>query len=123
MNYPEVYKTEMSGNMLKNILEDVCDNIFNIDPFFQQGGDMVRVGGLSYSCNPKGKIGERIKDLHLVRNGKAIENSKNYVVSGWGSVNKNVEGPPIYDLLEKYITEQRLVKPKNPGSVKVLGME
>ncbi len=123
MNYPEVYKTEMSGNMLKNILEDVCDNIFNIDPFFQQGGDMVRVGGLSYSCNPKGKIGERIKDLHLVRNGKAIENSKNYVVSGWGSVNKNVEGPPIYDLLEKYITQQRLVKPKNPGSVKVLGME
>ena len=123
MNYPEVYKTEMSGNMLKNILEDVCDNIFNIDPFFQQGGDMVRVGGLSYSCNPKGKIGERIKDLHLVRNGKAIENSKNYVGSGWGSVNKNVEGPPIYDLLEKYITEQRLVKPKNPGSVKVLGME
>ncbi len=123
MNYPEVYKTEMSGNMLKNILEDVCDNIFNIDPFFQQGGDMVRVGGLSYSCNPKGKIGERIKDLHLVRNGKAIENSKNYVVSGWGSVNKNVEGPPIYSLLEKYITEQKLVKPKNPGSVKVLGME
>ena len=123
MNYPEVYKTEMSGSMLKSLLEDVCDNIFNIDPFFQQGGDMVRVGGLSYSCNPKGKIGERIKDLHLVRNGKAIENSKNYVVSGWGSVNKNVEGPPIYDLLEKYITEQRLVKPKNPGSVKVLGME
>ena len=123
MNYPEVYKTEMTGSMLKSLLEDVCDNIFNIDPFFQQGGDMVRVGGLSYSCNPKGKIGERIKDLHLVRNGKAIENSKNYVVSGWGSVNKNVEGPPIYDLLEKYITEQRLIKPKNPGSVKVLGME
>ena len=123
MNYPEVYKTEMSGSMLISLLEDVCDNIFNPDPFFQQGGDMVRVGGLSYSCNPKGKIGNRIKDLRLVRNGKAIESNKNYVVSGWGSVNENVEGPPIYDLLEKYITEQHLIKPKNPGSVKVLGMK
>jgi len=123
MNYPEVYKTEMSGSMIKNLLEDVCDNIFNIDPFFQQGGDMVRVGGLRYSCNPKGKIGHRIKDLHLIRNGKEIENSKKYIVSGWGSVNENVEGPPVYSLLEKYITEKKLIKPKNPGSVKILGMK
>ena len=84
---------------------------------------MVRVGGLSYSCNPKGKIGDRIKDLYLIRNGKEIENSKKYIVSGWGSVNENVEGPPVYSLLEKYIKEKKLIKPKNPGSVKVLGMK
>ena len=123
MNYPEVYRTEMSGSMLKNLLEDVCDNIFNIDPFFQQGGDMVRVGGVAYSCNPKEKIGSRINELYLIRNGKQIEDNKNYVVSGWGSVNENVEGPAIYNLLENYINKKRLIKPLNPGSVKIIGMK
>jgi sulfur-oxidizing protein SoxB len=123
MNYPEVYKTEMTGSMLRELLEDICDNIFNKDPFLQQGGDMVRVGGLAYSCSPKEKIGKRIKDLVLLRSGMPIENEKKYVVSGWGSINENVEGPPIYDLLEKYITGEKSIKPQNSGSIKVIGMK
>ena len=87
MNYPEVYRMEMSGKMIKDILEDVCDNIFNTDPFFQQGGDMVRVGGLRYTCSPKNKIGNRINDIELLSTGDLLESNKNYIVGGWGSIN------------------------------------
>ena len=122
MNYPEVYRVEMTGKMIKEILEDVCDNIFNPDPFFQQGGDMVRVGGLTYTCHPKNKIGQRISDLRTTSNDKPLESNKKYIVGGWGSVNPNVKGPPIYDLLEKYISSKKIIKPNNLNTIKVLGM-
>ena len=122
MNYPEVYRIEMTGERIKNLLEDVCDNIFNPDPFFQQGGDMVRVGGLTYTCYPKKKIGERISNLRITSSDEPLISSKKYVVGGWGSVNPDVEGPAIYNLLEKYITEKKIIKPKNSKPVKVLGM-
>ena len=122
MNYPEVYRTEMSGEIIKNLLEDVCDNIFNPDPFFQQGGDMVRVGGLSYICRPKNTIGNRISDLKLLGSEEKIDPNKNYVVGGWGSVNPEVKGPPIYKLLEKYIIGQKIIKPKFKETVKVEGV-
>ena len=122
MNYPEVYRIEMTGERIKNLLEDVCDNIFNPDPFFQQGGDMVRVGGLTYTCYPKKKIGERISNLRITSSDEPLISNKKYVVGGWGSVNPDVEGPAIYNLLEKYITEKKIIKPKNSKPVKVLGM-
>ena len=122
MNYPEVYRIEMTGEMIKSLLEDVCDNIFNPDPFFQQGGDMVRVGGLSYTCSPKNSIGERISDLVLISSGDKINPSKKYVVGGWGSINPEVKGPPIYELMEKYILNKKSIKPKLNNNVKVLGM-
>jgi sulfur-oxidizing protein SoxB len=122
MNYPEVYRIEMSGKTIKDILEDVCDNIFNPDPFFQQGGDMVRVGGLNYTCSPKKDIGNRIENLEISKSGEKLDPTKNYVVGGWGSVNENVEGPEVYNLLEKYITDTKLVKPSNSNNIKVLGM-
>ena len=122
MNYPEVYRIEMTGERIKNLLEDVCDNIFNPDPFFQQGGDMVRVGGLTYTCYPKKKIGERISNLRITSSDEPLISSKKYVVGGWGSVNPDVEGPAIYNLLEKYITEKKIIKPKNSKPVEVLGM-
>ncbi len=122
MNYPEVYRIEMTGERIKNLLEDVCDNIFNPDPFFQQGGDMVRVGGLTYTCYPKKKIGERISNLRITSSDEPLISSKKYVVGGWGSVNPDVEGPAIYNLLEKYITEKKIIKPINSKPVKVLGM-
>ena len=122
MNYPEVYRIEMTGEMIKSLLEDVCDNIFNPDPFFQQGGDMVRVGGLSYTCSPKNSIGERISDLVLISSGDKINPSKKYVVGGWGSIYPEVKGPPIYELMEKYILNKKLIKPKLNNNVKVLGM-
>jgi len=113
---------EMSGKIIKDILEDVCDNIFNPDPFFQQGGDMVRVGGLRYTCSPKNKMGNRINDLELISTGDPLESNKNYIVGGWGSVNPDVKGPKIFNLLENYISKSKLVRPKNQNNVKILGM-
>ncbi len=121
MNYPEVYRTEMNGETIKNLLEDVCDNIFNPDPFFQQGGDMVRVGGMTYICQPKNTMGNRISDLKL-SNGEKIEPQKKYTVGGWGSINPEVEGPPIYKLLEDYVSGEKIIKPKNNNPVKIKGI-
>ena len=122
INYPEVYRQEMSGKGLKNILEDVCDNLFNPDPFYQQGGDMVRVGGLTYRCFPKAKMGQRISEMRLVSNGELIQENKNYIVGGWGSINKDVKGPKIYNLLEDYIKLQDKVSPKFKDTVEIIGM-
>ena len=121
MNYPEVYRTEMNGETIKNLLEDVCDNIFNPDPFFQQGGDMVRVGGMTYTCQPKETMGNRISDLKL-SNGEKIESQKKYTIGGWGSINPEVEGPPIYKLLEDYVSGEKIIKPKHNNPVKIMGI-
>ena len=121
MNYPEVYRTEMNGETIKNLLEDVCDNIFNPDPFFQQGGDMVRVGGMTYTCQPKETMGNRISDLKL-SNGEKIESQKKYTIGGWGSINPKVEGPPIYKLLEDYVSGEKIIKPKHNNPVKIKGI-
>jgi sulfur-oxidizing protein SoxB len=123
MNYPAVYRMEFTGKQLKDILEDVCDNLFNPDPFFQQGGDMVRVGGMSYRCAPKASMGSRISDMTLTRTGAPIEAEKNYVVGGWASVNPDTKGPAIYDLLENYITAKGVVTPTDSQSVTVVGMD
>ena len=122
MNYPQVYRTEMTGETIKNILEDVCDNIFNPDPFFQQGGDMVRVGGLSYTCRPKNPMGKRISNLTSIPSGDKIEPSKKYVVGGWGSINPDVEGPAIFDLLENYISEKKIIKPNYENTIEIKGI-
>ena len=122
MNYPAVYRMEFTGKQLKDILEDVCDNLFNPDPFFQQGGDMVRVGGISYRCAPKAAMGRRISDMVLTRTGAPIEAQKKYTIGGWGSVNPNTIGPAVYDLLESYITAQGVVTPSSDQWVIVDGM-
>ena len=122
MNYPQVYRTKMTGETIKNILEDVCDNIFNPDPFFQQGGDMVRVGGLSYTCRPKNPMGKRISNLTSIPSGDKIEPSKKYVVGGWGSINPDVEGPAIFDLLENYISEKKIIKPNYENTIEIKGI-
>ncbi|MBX2836823.1 MAG: thiosulfohydrolase SoxB [Gammaproteobacteria bacterium] len=119
MSYPEVYRLEFTGARIKEILEDVCDNLFNPDPFFQQGGDMVRVGGMGYTCTPDASMGDRINDMTILATGESIDPSKNYVVAGWASVNEGVEGPPIYDLMESYITKQDVIDIKPNGAVKV----
>lgn len=122
MNYPAVYRLEFTGKQLKDILEDVCDNLFNKDPFLQQGGDMVRVGGMSYTCAPKEDIGRRISNMTLLKTGKPIEAERKYVVAGWASVNQATKGPAIYDLMEKYISEKKVIDPPATQAVKVIGM-
>lgn len=119
MTYPSVYRLEFTGAQLHDILEDVCDNLFNPDPFFQQGGDMVRVGGMGYTCRPRETIGSRITDMTDLTNGEAIDPAKSYVVAGWASVNENVEGPAVYDLMEQYLSAHDTVRPQVNNAVKV----
>ena len=119
MSYPSVYRLEFTGTQLKEILEDVCDNLFNKDPFFQQGGDMVRVGGMSYTCSPNADMGGRISDMRLMSTGEPLEAETKYVVGGWASVNENVEGPAIYDLMETHITQKQVVNLSGQPTVKV----
>jgi len=119
MNYPSVYRLEFSGRQIKEILEDVCDNLFNKDPFLQQGGDMVRVGGMGYTCAPKNNIGDRISDMTMLKTGEPIDPARNYVVAGWASVNEGGEGPPIWDLVETHVKQAGTIDQKPNQSVKV----
>ena len=119
MTYPEVYRLEFSGAQIKTILEDVCDNLFNEDPFFQQGGDMVRVGGMGYTCRPNASIGERISDMTVLGTGKPIDPDRNYVVAGWASVNEDVQGPPVYELMENYIGSLDTIRVDKADAVKI----
>jgi sulfur-oxidizing protein SoxB len=106
ITYPETYAREMSGEELKLILEDVCDNLFNPDPFYQQGGDMVRVGGLDYVCDPTAGIGERISAMQL-DDGTPIEPGKTYRVAGWATVGSRSPGSPVWDVVADYLRDRK----------------
>jgi sulfur-oxidizing protein SoxB len=115
ITYPYATLTEMTGETIKTILEDVADNLFNPDPYYQQGGDMVRVGGLAYTMNPGEKMGSRITGLRL--NGKALDASKKYKVAGWAPVAeeaKNQPGvKPVWEHVEAWLKDQGgRVKPR-----------
>jgi S-sulfosulfanyl-L-cysteine sulfohydrolase len=101
VTYPETYVQSMTGGQIKDILEDVCDNLFNADPYYQQGGDMVRVGGMAYTCAPAESVGRRISELKL-DSGRPIEAGKSYKVAGWASVNEQ-KGPPVWDVFAKHL--------------------
>ena len=109
MSYPSTYRNEMSGRNLHTILEDVADNLFNPDPYYQQGGDMVRVGGMKYKIDVAKPLGQRISDMTLTRTGELIDPEKMYIVSGWASVNQNVSGPAIWEIAERWIRRQKTV--------------
>ena len=99
---------EFSGAVIKTILEDVCDNLFNPDPYYQQGGDMVRVGGMQYRCEPTQKIGSRISAMTL--KGKPIEADRIYKVAGWAPVAEGAQGEPIWDVMTKYLRAQKTIR-------------
>jgi S-sulfosulfanyl-L-cysteine sulfohydrolase len=120
ITYPAVYRQTMSGETIKAVLEDVADNLFNPDPYYQQGGDMVRVGGMGYTINVDAPIGSRIGNMTLLRTAAPLEPGRKYVVAGWGSVNENVQGPPIWQLVGNYLTRQRELTPQPRGNVKIL---
>jgi sulfur-oxidizing protein SoxB len=106
ISYAETYVQSMTGSQIKDVLEDVCDNLFNADPYYQQGGDMVRVGGLSYACAPSESVGKRISDLQLDK-GKPLEAAKSYKVAGWASVNEQ-KGTPVWDVVATYLTSGKM---------------
>jgi len=124
ITYPYTTVTEMTGETIRTILEDVCDNLFNPDPYYQQGGDMVRVGGLTYACDPNAKMGGRISDMTL--KGRPLEASKKYKVAGWAPVSEEARqagGEPIWDLMAKYLRERKVVKPLALNLPRLKGMD
>lgn len=122
ITYPNVYRTEMKGSFIKEILEDVADNLFNKDPYYQQGGDMVRVGGMSYTIDVDKEIGSRISDMATIKDGKPIDPDRDYVVAGWASVNEGTEGPPAYDLVAGYIEKKKSITIPENQTVNVRGV-
>jgi len=120
ITYPAVTLTEMSGTQLKAVLEDVADNLFNEDPYYQQGGDMVRVGGLSWSCAPYAPSGQRIDNLRL--GDEPIEASKNYKVAGWASVAENVQGEAVFDVVARHLRGRKRITDIAVQSPTLVGM-
>jgi S-sulfosulfanyl-L-cysteine sulfohydrolase len=121
ITYPATTVNDLSGEMIKTILEDVADNLFNPDPYMQQGGDMVRVGGLQYTLDPIAKMGSRISDMRL--NGKPIEASRNYRVAGWASVQEGARGEPVWEIVAKYLRDQRVIKPRKLNDPALRGVQ
>ncbi len=121
LSYPNCYRLKMTGARLKEVLEDVADNIFNPDPYYQQGGDMVRTGGLAFTIDVGAVAGKRISELTLTRTGAPLEASREYVVAGWASVNEGTEGPPIWAVVEKHIAARKTIDIKPSAAVKVVG--
>jgi sulfur-oxidizing protein SoxB len=113
VTYPETYVLNMTGGQIRDSLEDVCDNLFNADPYYQQGGDMVRVGGMAYTCAPAEAVGRRISDLKL-DNGRSIEAGKSYKVAGWASVNEQ-KGAPVWDVFTKHLRAAKLHSRQGSG--------
>ena len=120
ITYPSTTLTEMSGATIKTIMEDVCDNLFNPDPYYQQGGDMVRVGGMQYSVTPNAASGQRIGNMTL--NGKPVQADKTYKVAGWAPVAEGASGTPIWDVMETYLRAHPVIKARKPNQPSVVGM-
>ena len=123
ITYPMTTVTEMTGMQIKTVLEDVGDNLFNPDPYYQQGGDMVRVGGLEYTCEPNAGMGQRIQDMRL--NGKLLDPNKTYKVAGWAPVTEAARdrgGEPVWDLVARHLRAEKVVKVSAPNVPKLKGM-
>jgi sulfur-oxidizing protein SoxB len=122
MTYAETYLKDMKGSDIHAILEDVADNLFNEDPFYQQGGDMVRTGGLSYTIDPKKNIGKRITNLQL-SNGKKISADKKYKVAGWSTVGSKSPGEPIWETVETYLKNMKHVSKLKIDTPDIVGVK
>ena len=121
MTYPETYVRDMQGSELKMILESVADNLFHEDPYYQQGGDMVRVGGLSYSCDPGQVMGKRIENLSL-QDGSPLSADKTYKVAGWATVGSKSPGPPVWDMVAEYLRDQKTIKVENVDTPRLINV-
>ena len=122
MTYGKAYRTEFTGEFIHIILEDVADNLFNSDPYYQQGGDMVRIGGMGYKIDINKPQGSRITEMTLLKTGEKIDASKKYIVSGWASVNENTEGPQIWDVVESYIRRKETIFIEPNSNVEVVSI-
>ncbi|TAL82969.1 MAG: thiosulfohydrolase SoxB [Candidimonas sp.] len=120
ITYPYTTQAEMPGSQIKTVLEDVADNLFNPDPYYQQGGDMVRVGGMQYTIEPAKPSGQRISDMSI--NGRAIEADKRYKVAGWAPVAEGVKGEPVWDVVARYLRDKKTIASPTLNEPKVKGV-
>jgi S-sulfosulfanyl-L-cysteine sulfohydrolase len=120
ITYPYSTLSELTGAQIKTILEDVADNLFHPDPYLQQGGDMVRVGGMTYACEPGAKIGSRISDLRV--NGKPLDGEKRYKVAGWAPVAEGASGEPIWDVLARHLRAKKTIPALAPRLPRLVGV-
>ncbi|MCF3945235.1 thiosulfohydrolase SoxB [Acidiphilium iwatense] len=121
ITYPMAYTQMMTGASIKAMMEDVCDNLFNRNPYYQQGGDMIRVGGMNYACAPRRSIGHRISDMAL-DNGKPIEPNKSYKIASWASVTLPQTGKPIWDIVAANLKRKKTIRIGKPNQVKLIGV-
>jgi S-sulfosulfanyl-L-cysteine sulfohydrolase len=122
ITYPQVYRAAMKGARLKEMLEDVADNLFNPDPYYQQGGDMVRCGGLGYAIDISKPVGSRISNMTHLKSGQLIDADKDYVVAGWASVNAGTQGPAIWDVVQAHVASKKSVRIEPTNRIKVSGV-
>ncbi len=120
ITYPQTTLTNMTGDTIKTIMEDVADNLFNEDPYYQQGGDMVRVGGIQYTVNPIQKIGKRISNMTL--KGKPIDAKKTYKVAGWAPVAEGAQGEPVWDVVATYLRDKKVIRNVKLNTPKIVGV-
>jgi S-sulfosulfanyl-L-cysteine sulfohydrolase len=121
ITYPQVCRRSMTGEQLKDVLEGAADNVFNPDPYYQQGGDMIRCGGLAYTIEPAKPVGQRISEMLVLRTGQPVQPNREYAVTAWACTNEGVDGPPIWDVVERHIARTRIVRAEPVGRVKVIG--
>jgi sulfur-oxidizing protein SoxB len=121
ITYPNCYRIQMTGAQLKEILEDVADNIFHPDPYYQGGGDMVRIGGMGYAIDIGKPMGSRISQMTHLKSGQPIDAAKSYTVAGWASVNENTQGPPIWDVIGSHLSRTGEVRIEPNSAVRVTG--
>jgi sulfur-oxidizing protein SoxB len=121
VTYPYVTVNELTGSAIKNLLEDVADNLFNPDPYYQQGGDMVRVGGMRYRCDPAQKIGARISGMML--NERPVDAGKTYKVASWAPVAEGASGEPAWEVVARYLRSRKVLKPVTPNRPVLIGVD
>jgi sulfur-oxidizing protein SoxB len=121
ITYPYATVNELTGATIKSVLEDVCDNLFNPDPYYQQGGDMVRVGGMQFTCEPTQKIGARISSMTL--KGKPVEAGKTYKVASWAPVAEGASGEPVWDVVIRYLKERKVIPPPSVNRPRLIGVQ
>ncbi len=120
ITYPFATTAQLTGAQIKTILEDIADNLFNPDPYLQQGGDMVRVGGMTYACEPSARMGSRISDMKL--GNKLIDPGKTYNVAGWAPVGEGASGPPVWELVERYLKDRKMIVARAPSLPRLIGV-
>jgi len=121
ITYPQVTVNEFTGTQIKEILEDVGDNLFNPDPYYQQGGDMVRVGGMSYACEPGARMGSRIQDMRV--GGEPLQADKRYKVVGWAPVGEGAQGEPVWDVVETWMKSKGRIAARAPEQPRLIGVQ